>query len=149
MVRMKGQDHRQPLKSLGDGVVRIFQTALALEYARRTTVDSQLRLMGDAIRANGRLTDMLLIDEVESGIHYTAIPEYWGLLFRMARERGVQIVATTHSWDCIEGLQVAAKNDPSADVQLIRLEEDEQETSAIVIDKDDLAIVTRDEIEVR
>jgi len=92
---------------------------------------------------------MLLIDEVESGIHYTAIPEYWGLLFRMARERGVQIVATTHSWDCIEGLQVAAKNDPSADVQLIRLEEDEQETSAIVIDKDDLAIVTRDEIEVR
>lgn len=148
-VKLKNQNEPQPLRSLGDGVVRIFQTALALEYSRRPSPESQLTLFEEPLFGDDSGLGLLLIDEVESGIHYSALADYWTTLFRLARELGVQIVATTHSWDCIEGMQAAARDDSNADVQLIRLETRKDENRAILFNKEELAIVTRDQIEVR
>jgi hypothetical protein len=148
-VKLQGQSEPQPLKSLGDGVVRIFQTALALEYSRRETLDVQLGLFDERRLSGDAGLGLLLIDEVESGIHYSALAEYWRLLFRMAHDRGVQIVATTHSWDCIEALQQATREEPNADVQLIRLETVGSQSKAVLFSRDELAIVAREQIEVR
>src|SRR5262249_39074687 len=102
IVRLAGQEAPPPLASLGEAMGRVFQIALAMELARGKGV--------------------LLIDEVENGIHYTALPTLWRFIFEASRSYGVQVFATTHSWDCVEGFQKAAGDDPQAQGMLIRLE---------------------------
>ncbi len=90
IVKIEGIDDPLPLRSLGDGMQRMLGTALAL------------------VNAKGGL---LLIDEIENGLHYSVQPDLWHLIFQVARRLNVQVFATTHSWDCIEGLQRAAVED--------------------------------------
>ena len=45
---------------------------------------------------------ILLLDEVENGIHYTNQPKFWAWLFDLATEFDDQIFATTHSREMIE-----------------------------------------------
>ena len=145
-VRVAGSGQPVSMRSLGDGVVRMFQIALALEYAaarkkpaheKKTTLD--------------KLPDFLLIDEIENGIHYSLHADLWKSIFHLARSRNVQVFATTHSWDCIEGFQKALAADKDADGLVIRLErkEDIDKARAVIIDQEDLPIVTRESIEVR
>ncbi|GBC62779.1 hypothetical protein DENIS_3756 [Desulfonema ishimotonii] len=44
---------------------------------------------------------ILLIDEIENGIHYTHQPRLWEMLFKLAVEFDIQIFATTHSLEMI------------------------------------------------
>ena len=85
VVRVAGQRVPQPLKSLGDGVERMFRTVLALEFARRIDEGQQLDLFSDESSDQDVSRNLLLIDEVEAGIHYSAIPEYWRAIFAMAK----------------------------------------------------------------
>ncbi len=117
-----------PLRELGDGVNRLFGIALALALAK---------------------DGMLLIDEIENGLHYSIHENLWKLVFKTARDLNVQVFATTHSWDCIEAFQRAACEDTSSEGYLIRLGSRKDEIVATVYDESDLAIVTRDHIEVR
>ena len=95
-VIVKLKDHSQPvpLKSLGDGAVRLFSVALALANSR------------DGI---------LLIDEAENGIHHSVQRNFWRMVLRMARENNTQVLATTHSWDCVRGFAQAATDDEDAE----------------------------------
>ena len=128
IVRIKDIDEPLPLRSLGDGVQRILGIALALVNA----------------------TDgILLIDEIENGIHYSVQPELWQLIFQLARRLNVQVFATTHSWDCIEGFQKAAQEDKQEDGMLIRLSLKKDEVVATLFDERKLGIATREQIEVR
>ena len=55
---------------------------------------------------------ILLLDEVENGIHYTNQPKFWSWLFDLATEFDVQIFATTHSREMIEAYaQTAIEKD--------------------------------------
>ncbi|MBK1988061.1 AAA family ATPase [Sphaerospermopsis aphanizomenoides BCCUSP55] len=69
-----------------------------------------LSLFGDAIN---RIADMilrivnnensiLLIDEIENGIHHSNQAAFWSIIYRLANELNVQIFATTHSLEMIE-----------------------------------------------
>ena len=69
-----------PLRSFGDGLNRLFGIILSL------------------VNASGGI---LLIDEFENGLHHTIQIEAWDLIFRLAKKLNVQILATTHSSDCI------------------------------------------------
>lgn len=44
---------------------------------------------------------VFLLDEVETGFHYSFYPKLWELVARVAKETGSQIFATTHSDECI------------------------------------------------
>ncbi len=142
-----------PLKSLGDGMARMFQIALALECSRegwserRNGADARPFPAPSAASDSGNA--LLLVDEIENGIHYTVLPELWDFLIRVAERNDVQVFATSHSWDCVVGLQEAAAKNPQADVMLIRLERRDDKTKAVLFDRNELAIVARDEIEVR
>ena len=48
---------------------------------------------------------VLLIDELEQGLHHQAISFLLEALLRLAKEQDIQIFATTHSIEVIEGLQ--------------------------------------------
>lgn len=45
---------------------------------------------------------IIFIDEIENGLHYTAYPDIWKTLFRLAIELDSQIFATTHSLEMIQ-----------------------------------------------
>jgi predicted ATPase len=131
LVRLKGSERPVPLKSLGDGMNRILEIALALANAR-----------------NG----FLLVDEVENGVHYAAQCRLWRVIFGLARRLDIQVFATTHSWDCLEAFKKAAVEEHAEEGFLIRLERQPGrpgEIRATTFTEAELAIVTRDNIEVR
>ena len=128
VVKLKHLDGPIPLRSLGDGIYRMFGIALTLVTSK-----------------NG----LLLLDEVESGLHYSVLPDMWRFLFQIARRLNVQVFATTHSWDCIEAFQKASEEDAQGEGVLIRLENKNGDVKATVFDERRLAIVTREQIEVR
>ena len=87
LVKVKGQTNPVPLRSLGDGAVRAFAVALALANS------------GDGF---------LLIDEAENGIHHSVQAKFWKMVLQTAQRNNVQVLATTHSWDCVKGFAQAA-----------------------------------------
>jgi AAA15 family ATPase/GTPase len=93
---------------------------------------------------------VLFIDEIENGIHYSIQEKLWEKLLELAEKLNVQVFATTHSWDCIDGFQRAlnAFHDPSQG-QLLRMSMRNDEITATSFDARELAIATRENIEVR
>ena len=89
-----GLDRLVPLSVAGDGLVRLTQYALAVSNAPQCLV---------------------LIDEFESGLHYSVLRDVWRVVAEAARRHDVQVFATTHSWECIraahEAFGAAAQND--------------------------------------
>jgi predicted ATP-dependent endonuclease of OLD family len=82
VVKLENQAERIPLKSLGDGVTRVFHIILSL------------------VNAKG---GVLLIDEFENGLHWAVQQSIWEIVFQLAETLNVQVFCTTHSRDCIDG----------------------------------------------
>ena len=117
-----------PLKSLGDGALRIFGIALAL--------------------ANSR-DGFLLIDESENGIHHSIQRDFWRMVLQTAQANNVQVLATTHSWDCIKGFAYAAAECEDAEGVLVRLSMRNGDLRAVEYPEDELKIAADQRIEVR
>ena len=128
IVKLTNHDRPVPLKSLGDGATRLFAFALALANSR-----------------NG----FLLIDEAENGIHYSVHSDFWRIVLRTARKNNVQVIATTHGWDCIKGFAQAAIENQEAEGVLIRLERDNGKIAAVEYSEDELETASKQGIEVR
>ncbi|MEB3230107.1 MAG: AAA family ATPase [Leptolyngbyaceae bacterium] len=126
-VKLTGQDPIS-LRSLGDGMNRLFELTLGLVSV-----------------PEGKT---FLVDEIDAGLHFTTLVDVWRLIFRVAENLNIQVFATTHSWNCIEAFQQAAV-EHSAEGFLIRLEKGEEGIRAEVFSEEDLTIITRQSIEVR
>ena len=127
VVKLASQPRPVPLKSLGDGATRLFGVTVALASA------------------SGGL---LLIDEAENGIHHDVQADFWAMILAAARANDVQVVATTHSWDCVTGFAQAAAEVPD-EVALVRLERSDSEVRAVEYVPDELQVVADQGIEVR
>ncbi|MCU0541250.1 MAG: AAA family ATPase [Oscillatoriaceae cyanobacterium Prado104] len=79
-LRRKGEK-RLPLSLFGDAMNRVAEIILKL-------VNSEHKI--------------LLIDEIENGIHHTNQRNFWRVLFRLAVELDTQIFATTHSLEMLQ-----------------------------------------------
>ena len=151
IIRLKNETLPVPLKSLGDGMNRVFQLALAIEKAissRLAPLDGEQSLFPPAETRPTR-TPLLLIDEIDNGLHYSAHAGVWELILRAAVEHDIQVVSTTHSWDCIRGLRDAVEKHPDSDALLIRLERNALRDKAVSFEQHELDVVVREEIEVR
>lgn len=69
-----------PAALLGDGIQRFLSVALAFANAKG---------------------GLILLDEVENGIHYSKLPVLWRAIAQFAEEFNVQVFATTHSDQCV------------------------------------------------
>ena len=116
-----------PLKRLGDGANRLLAMALAL------------------VNASGGI---LLIDEAENGIHYSVQTDLWRMVFSAAERANVQVIAATHSWDCVAGFATAA-SESDAEGTLFRLEQFHDEIEAVRYSEENLQIAARQRTEVR
>src|SRR5205823_8422138 len=74
------------LSSFGDGFRRILTVALQLPRA-----------------AGGEL----LVDEIETAIHYTALTKSFSWLVRTSRQHDTQVFATTHSLEAVDAMLAA------------------------------------------
>jgi AAA15 family ATPase/GTPase len=54
---------------------------------------------------------ILLIDEIENGIHHTAHKDFWKTIFKLSKELKVQVFATTHSLEMIKAFNEVAKSE--------------------------------------
>ncbi|CAN5431677.1 hypothetical protein BH10ACI1_BH10ACI1_13360 [soil metagenome] len=127
-AQIENWDQSLTLKSLGEGLNRLFGISLALVNCK-----------------NGGL----LIDEIEGGFHYSVLPDVWKLIFKTAKDLNVQVFATTHSKDCIEAFTQAAIDDEESDGMVIRLENKDGKIRAVNFNEDELETVERRNIEVR
>lgn len=95
-----------------------------------------LDIYSEIVAADARV---LLIDEIENGLHHSVLPVIWKGLFLAAQEFDVQIFATTHSWECILAADEAARAGKNYDLALIRLDRIKDDVTATVIDEKSLS----------
>jgi len=120
---------RMPVSELGDGLVHVLNIVVALLSCQ-----------------NG----VLLLDEAESGLHYTTQMKLWQLIFKLANQYNVQVFATTHSNDCILSFARAAKEREKQEGILIRIEKSNNNIETEVYDKvEDILFSVYNQIETR
>lgn len=91
VVGVRGRETRVPLGSMGDGMRRLMALAASLAFAKE---------------------GCLFVDEIDTGLHYSVMPDMWKLVIAKAIASNTQVFATTHSWDCIEGLSLLCQREP-------------------------------------
>ena len=128
VAKIQDQAFPVPLKSLGDGALRLFGVALVLINSR---------------------DGFLLIDEAENGIHHSIQPDFWRMVFETAHANNVQVIATTHSFDCVRGFAQAAVECEEIESALVRIERKDEEMWAVEYSESDLRIAAEQRIEVR
>lgn len=129
IVKLKGIKIPVPLKSLGEGMLRILGVVLSLVNAR---------------------DGLLLIDEIDTGLHYSVQDDVWQLIFETARELNVQVFATTHSKETIDSFQrIANKHNSEGMLLSLRARQKDGMIVAVPYAEDELAIATENDIEVR
>ena len=112
-----GLDRLLPLNVMGDGMFRLVSIILAI-------LDAQ-----DGI---------VLIDEIENGLHHLSQEILWDAIFESAKEFNVQIFAATHSIECVEAFsssysRIGKNND---DIRLYRIERKGADCRVVSYDSD-------------
>ena len=128
VVKLRHRDLPVPLRSLGDGATRILSVVLALANSRG---------------------GILLVDEVENGIHYSLQSKFWSMVLQAAEAHNTQVLATTHSKDCIDGFADAASASPDIDANLVRIGWRDGKLRAVDYSIEDLEAVAEQNFEVR
>jgi len=116
VVRLSDSDRRVPIGSMGDGIWRILGVALAI------------------ICAEG---GVLLIDEIDTGLHFTTLSKMWEMIWKTAIRLNVQVFATTHSSDCWMSLATIANQESGGEdgIRIHRIERGKN-TSIVFTDRE-------------
>jgi AAA15 family ATPase/GTPase len=117
-----------PLPFMGGGIVRLANLILHISNAQ-----------------NG----IVLVDEIENGLHYSILPKVWRAIGEVAREFNTQVFATTHSLECIIAAHKAFAESLLYDFRLHRLERPNDTISAITYDKESLEASIETGLEMR
>ena len=75
-----------PLAVMGEGMTRLARLVLAI-----------------ASSPGG----LVLVDEIETGLHHTVIADVWRAVDGAAKQFNTQVVATTHSYECVRAAHAA------------------------------------------
>jgi AAA15 family ATPase/GTPase len=107
------------IKSFGDATVNIIKYFTPI-FKKIVNDDKEISI--------------LLIDEIENGIHYTAHNDFWTHLFELCKLWNVQVFATTHSLEMIKAFNaVALKEGEGAYFEMMR----DIDTNEIFVEKHD------------
>jgi predicted ATPase len=127
-IRRLSDPQPVPIGSMGDGIWRM----LGLSLAAACTKDG-----------------VLLVDEIDTGLHYSAMSKMWKMIWETAKQSNVQVFATTHSRDCWESLaEIAAMDDAEEEgITIHRIEKGHDQTA--YFDAPMILVAAEREIEVR
>ena len=106
---IEGTRRPVPVQLLGEGFNRMLSLALAMNEA----------------------TDgLVLIDEIENGLHYSVHQEVFSTVMQLAEAFNVQVFATTHSGECIRAAYEAVGRKYEDDFAFYRLSSAEDDVKA-------------------
>jgi AAA15 family ATPase/GTPase len=117
-----------PLAFLGDGMARLTDLILYIANAR-----------------NG----VVLVDEIENGLHYSVMPKIWRAIGDAADHFNTQIFATTHSFECIKAAHIGLMESKYYDFCLHRLERVKGTIEAVTYGQENLESAIEEGLEVR
>ena len=81
------------------------------------------KLLSLVLEFYARWDGLFLLDEVAVGWHHTHLVDVWEMIFRVCKERNHQIIATTHSDECLASFVKAAERQKLEDkVCFVRLD---------------------------
>ena len=125
-----GFPRKVPISLMGDGVGRTLSISLSI------------------LASSGGI---VLVDEIENGLHHSKLPEYWTAISNACIAANCQLIATTHSYEC---LAAAAKSTSSIDpnsfsyTRIDRIK-DSGKLKAVQYSSDELSAALDAEFEVR
>lgn len=128
IVKLRGVEQPVPLGSMGDGMWRMLAMAISITQC-----------------SGG----VLLIDEIDAGLHYSVMSSMWRLMFNTARDLSVQIFATTHSFDCIQSLASACAGEPESESSITVQRIETGNTKSIPYTESEIRVAADKLIEVR
>jgi len=113
-----------------------------------------LAVMGEGMAHLARLVlaisqspdGVVLVDEIENGIHHSVLPEMWRAIDTASRRFNTQIFATTHSFECVRAAHESLGGD---DFRLHRLEKTDDGNRCVTYDPDSIAAALDFNLEVR
>jgi AAA15 family ATPase/GTPase len=119
---------RLPIGSMGYGIWRMLEITLAM-----------VNIPGGT----------LLIDEIDTGLHFSVMVDLWKLICKTAEKLDIQVFATTHNSDCWKSLAEVANSDDiaSEDITIHRIERGRK--TSVVFNEREMAIAAERDIEVR
>lgn len=98
---VSGVDKKIPLNLMGDGITKFLDMLLRLTQIKG---------------------GYLLLDEIENGFHHSVLPKIWEALFLGCRRYQCQLLATTHSYECLTAFAKCSEDQASEDFSYIRLD---------------------------
>lgn len=109
-----GLEELVPINIMGDGISRLLSIILTISEM-----------------SNG----VVLIDEIENGLHYTSQQILWKAIFKAAQDFNVQIFATTHSIECVSAFsEVYSSLDSKDNIRLFRIERENNSFDVVSYD---------------
>ncbi len=115
-----------PLAMMGEGMVRLARLVLAI------------------VNTPGGL---VLVDEIEMGLHHTVLADVWRAVGETARRFDAQVVATTHSYECAQAAHQAFGD--NSEFCLHRLEAGEDGNCCVTYGPADIEAAVRHDLEIR
>lgn len=125
VLKLREVVDRVPIGSVGGGMWRMLGLALSLANAEG---------------------GVLLVDEIDTGFHFSVMEDMWRMINEQAGTMSVQVFATTQSRDCYEGLAAIAKSEPG-DVTIQRI--DRSRNEAVRFSREAILAAAERGIEVR
>lgn len=132
LIRLEGEERPVNIRKLGDGMKRIVSIAMALATSK------------------GKV---LLIDEIETGLHHTVLSKLWEIIFEYSLKWDIQVFATTHSNDAITTFRnEAARTDEQKRMsRIVRLQKSRVngDIEAVLYDYKKLDLLLDSDVEIR
>jgi len=123
-----GNKNKIPVNMLGDGFCRCMTMALIIA---------------------SKNADVLLVDEIGAGIHYSSQEAFWNFIVKASELYNCQIIATTHSNDTIKAFNSVINDKNTANFSYIRLGKNKDEIKPYSFSTDILSYSLSSELEIR
>lgn len=126
-------------------------------YVKREEKLLQIKLAGDGLNKllfivlaiMGNPNSVILIDEIETGFHYSMYEKLWEVISDVALTSNCQVIATTHSYECIESAISGIKEENKKEFCYFRIAKNEENNSAYRYSDELLHTAVLAEMEVR
>ena len=115
-----------PLAMMGEGITRLARLVLAIANAPG---------------------GLVLVDEIETGLHHSVLPDVWRAVDEVTKQFNAQVVATTHSYECIRAAHEALGS--GGGFLLHRLEASDVGNRCVTYQPESIDAAMRHDLEVR
>jgi energy-coupling factor transporter ATP-binding protein EcfA2 len=125
---LSNSENPVPIGSLGDGIWRMLGLSVALANVKG---------------------GVLLVDEIDTGLHFSTMTKMWKLVSETANRLDVQVFATTHSRDCWESLAELIESEKVDESEIIIHRIEQGKPHSVVFDSEMIVIAANQGLEVR